>query len=140
MRVYAQPGDLTAYTGQPAPADAERLLRDASRMLDAEVLRYCWYDVDPDGYPSNSTVRESVRDAVCAQVAWWGELGDSTGAAAAGWGSVSIGSVSLSGGAGGAGGGGQRPPARQVAPQAGDVLRSPDLTPSIFVLGVVTSC
>ncbi|MEU5608451.1 hypothetical protein AB0H03_06785 [Streptomyces sparsogenes] len=138
MRVYATPAELATYTGQAAPADAERLLARASRMLEAEILRYCRYDVDATtGMPTNELVLAAIRDAVCAQVQWWGELGDSIGAVGAGWGSVSIGSVSLSGAASKPGG--SAPAARQVAPQAVDALRSPDLTPDIWAMGEVCS-
>ena len=137
-RVYANPAELAAYTGQAAPADADVLLARASRMLEAEVLRYCRYDVDAaTGMPTHELVLAALRDAVCAQVQWWGELGDSTGAIGAGWGSVSIGSVSLSGAA--SKGGGSMAAARQLAPQALDALQSPDLTPDIWRMGAVTS-
>ncbi|MFF5589728.1 head-tail connector protein [Streptomyces hygroscopicus] len=135
-RVYATAADYQQYTGQAPPADVDQLLARATRMLEAQVLRLCWYEVDTDGMPTNSTVLEAIGRAVCAQVQWWGELGDSIGAAGVGWGSVGIGSVSLSrsGSASGA-----ASAAREVAPQVGDELQSPDLTPDIFRLGAVCS-
>ncbi|MFI7315145.1 hypothetical protein [Streptomyces hygroscopicus] len=135
-RVYATAADLQDYTGQAPPDDAEQLLARATRMLEAQVLRMCWYDVDTDGMPTNPVVLEAIRRAVCAQVQWWGELGDSIGAAGVGWGSVGIGSVSLSrpGSASGS-----ESAAREIAPQVGDELRSPDLTSDIFRLGAVCS-
>lgn len=135
-RVYATPADYQSFTGQAAPADAEQLLAAATRMLESTVFRLCWYEVDADGMPSNTTVAAALRDAVCAQVAWWEELGDSVGAAGAGWGSVSIGSVSLSRPTAGTG---DSSAARQVAPQVWDVLTAPDLTPDILRLGQVVA-
>ncbi|GAA2825347.1 hypothetical protein RMN57_13240 [Kitasatospora sp. CM 4170] len=136
-RVYANPDDLTAYTGQPAPADATRLLTRASQMLDSQVLRACWYVADPTtGMPTDSLVLAAFRDAACAQVEWWQELGDSTGAAGVGWGGVKIGSVDLSRSVTSVSG--SDSPARQIAPQVWDALQAPDLTPDRFRLGAVT--
>ncbi|TMU98095.1 hypothetical protein [Streptomyces sp. DASNCL29] len=133
-RVYATAADYQGYTGQDPPADVDQLLARATRMLEAQVLRMCWYDVDADGMPTNATVLEAIRRAVCAQVQWWGELGDSIGAAGVGWGSVGIGSVSLSRSGSASG---SASAAREIAPQVGDELRSPDLIPEIFRLGAV---
>ncbi|WP_060880624.1 hypothetical protein [Streptomyces scabiei] len=136
-RIYATSAEYQTYTGQTPPTDIDQLLAGASRMLAAEVFRLCWYEVDEDGYPSNTLVREAFRDAVCAQVAWWGELGDSTGAAAVGWGSVRLGSAQLSRSVTATSG--SASPAREVAPAVWDALRSDDLTPDVFRLGAVSS-
>lgn len=135
-RVYATPADLQDFTGQAPPDDADQLLTRATRMLEAQVLRYSWYDVDTGGMPTNTLVLEAIRRAVCAQVQWWGEVGDSIGAAGVGWGSVGIGSVSLSRSGSSSG---SASAAREIAPQVGDELRSPDLTEDIFRLGAVCS-
>lgn len=136
-RVYATSTDLAAYTGSSAPADADALLAKASRMLDSAVFRLCWFQADGDGLPTDDLVTAAFRDAVCAQAAWWDQLGDSTGAQTAGWGTVQIGSVMMS-----------RSltataptdsPARQIAPEVWDVLRSPDLTPDRLWIGAVVS-
>jgi hypothetical protein len=125
-RVYATTTQLAEYLGAAPPTDAARLLADASRMLDALVLTYCRYDVDETtGMPTNPGVTTAIGRAVCAQVAWWGEVGDSIGAAGAGYGSVSIGSVSL--GATASASSGADSTARQIAPQVWDELRSPTL-------------
>lgn len=134
-RVYATSEQYEAYTGQTADADTDRLLRDASRMFDAEVFRACWFQVDETGMPTNAVVQEAFAAAVSFQVAWWGEVGDSTGASGVGWGNVRIGSVQL--GRSVTAVNGSDSPARQIAPQAWDALRSPDLTPDVFVLGAV---
>ncbi|WP_457028104.1 hypothetical protein [Kitasatospora sp. P5_F3] len=135
-RVYATSAQYATYTGLAPDADTDRLLGNASKMLDAEVLRLCLFEADTDGYPTNQLVIEAFRDATCAQVQWWGEVGDSTGAAGAGWGSVEIGSVKL--GRSVTAVNGAASPAREVAPQVWDALQSPDLTPDIFVLGAVS--
>lgn len=133
VRTYATPADL----GDPPPDDAEDLIARASRLLESRVLRYCWYEVDEDGLPTNTLVADAFRDAVVAQVRWWGELGDSTGALGAGWGSVSIGSVQLSRSVTNVSP--EASPARQLAPEATDALLSPDLTPDLFRAGEVAT-
>lgn len=136
-RVYATTTDLANYLGAAPPLDAARLLADASRMLDAQVLAYCRYDVvTATGMPSDTDVATAISRAVCAQVAWWGEVGDSTGAAGAGYGSVSIGSVSL--GATASASSGADSAARQIAPQVWDELRATNLCGRL-VLGAVSS-
>lgn len=140
IRVYATVAEYEAYPGgtSPAPAGTDIRLVQASRMLDRQVLRYCAYDVDSAGMPTHPLVIEALRDAVCAQVAWWGQVGDPSGADAVGWGSVSIGSVSL--GRSVTAVSGDDSPARQLAPAVWDALTSPDLTAAIFRMGAVTSC
>jgi hypothetical protein len=130
-RVYATAADYQTYTGQTPPADIARKLIDATRMLEAEVFRLCYYTVDDTtGLPTDTAVAQAFTDAVCAQVQWWVELGDQLGAIGVGWGEVRIGSVMLNRGDGQAA-------ARMVAPQALDALRSPDLTPEKFRIGMV---
>jgi hypothetical protein len=133
-RVYATSAQYEAYTGQTATADTDRLLLRASEMLDAQLLGVCWFQADEDGLPTDPVVQGAFEKAVCAQVEWWGEVGDSTGAAGVGWGSVRIGSVQL--GRSVTAVNGSDSPSRQIAPQAWDALRSPDLA-GRFVLGAV---
>lgn len=92
-RVYATPSDLVVYTGAAPPDDTRRLLLRASRLVEA-LTRCAVYDVDAEGLPTDAAVAAAFRDAVCAQVAWFDETGDSTGAAQQ-YQSVSIGSMSL---------------------------------------------
>lgn len=135
-RIYATAADYQSYTGQAPPVDIEARLGAASRFLDAAVFRLCWYRVDAaTGVPSNAMVLEAFRDAVCAQVEWGVDVGDTTGAAAVGWGSVEIGSVKL--GRSVTATTGDDAPGRQIAPAVWDSLRSPDLTPDLFMLGAV---
>jgi hypothetical protein len=135
VSTYATADDLAAYPGgSDVPADqVDVLLARAQRFLDRALFRYCWYQSNGDGVPTDTLVAAAFRDCVCAQVVWWSELGDSTGAVGAGWGSVSIGSVSMSGGP-------KTPadsPARQVAPEVADVLGAPTLTPDRLTVGLV---
>jgi hypothetical protein len=130
-RVYATAADYETYTGETPPADIDRLLQAASRMLDARVLAYCRYDVDDQGAPSDPDVAAAIGRAVCAQVFWWGEVGDSTGAAGVGYGSVAIGSVNL--GRSVTSVSGDDSAARQLAPQIADELRSPDLHDKLYI-------
>lgn len=137
-RVYADQAAYEAYTGAAAPTGVAQLLARASQFLDSRVFRLCVYDVAPDtGLPTNDLVTAAFSDAVCAQVQWWDELGDHTGAAGAGWGTVQIGTARL-GRTGGAVTGGDSP-SRQVAPAVWDALRNPDLTRDVLVLGEVTT-
>ncbi|WP_180989628.1 hypothetical protein [Streptomyces cahuitamycinicus] len=136
-RIYATSADYQEFTGQAPPSDIDALLAKASRFLEANVFRLCWYEVDADGYPSNATVRQAFREATCAQSEWFDEIGDSTGAAAAGWGSVSLGSAQLSRSVTNVSG--NASPARDIAPAVGDVLGSADLTCDIFQLGAVVT-
>lgn len=137
-RVYATAAQYQQYTGQTPPENIEILLADASRMLDRRVFRYCWYTVDSvTKLPTNALVAEAFAEAVCAQAEWGDEIGDTTGAAGAGWGSVELGSAKLSRSVTAVSG--SDAPGRQIADKVWDSLQSPDLTPDIFVLGVVTS-
>lgn len=135
-RIYATAADYQSFTGQTPPSDITALLADATRMLESSIFRFCLYEADEDGYPSNTVVRQAFREAVCAQARWFDDIGDSTGAAGAGWGSVSLGSAQLSRSVTSVSGASS--PAREIAPAVLDVLQAPDLTPDIFLLGVVT--
>ena len=135
-RTYATAADYLQYTGQTPPPDIEAVLARCSRFLDSQVFRLCLFEVDEDGYPANSVVRQAFADATCAQAQWWGETGDELGTAGL-WDSVKLGSLALSGRSSSSGGGSG---GREVAEAALEALRSPDLTPEVFVLGMVTQC
>lgn len=98
-RVYATVPELEAYTGQPAPANAVRLLARASRLVDRAMMA-ALYDTDASGYASDTDVRQGFRDAVCAQVEAWtnreAAAVDGGDPAAGPWTSVSAGSLSFS--------------------------------------------
>jgi hypothetical protein len=139
MTEYATADDLAAYPGGAAVSDTDApvLLARANRFLAANLFRLCWYQSDGDGIPTDATVAQAFTDAVCAQVVWWDELGDSTGAVGAGWGSVQIGSVNLSRSVTNVDA--SASPARQIAPEVIDILQSPDLTPDRLTIGLVIS-
>lgn len=76
-RVYATAAAYAEYSGQTPPADIDRLLARASELLDSEVLRSSWYDVDDTtGMPTDMQVLEAFSNAACAQVEFWGEVGE----------------------------------------------------------------
>ncbi|MFF5790250.1 hypothetical protein ACFY8P_35420 [Streptomyces sp. NPDC012693] len=138
-RVYATAAQYEDYTGvTPAPADIETRLRRASAFLDARVFSLCAYAVDDAGMPSVEAVLDAFADAACAQVEWGVDVGDVTGAAAVGWGSVEIGSARLSRSVTATSG--DEAPGRQIAPAVWDALRSPDMTPDLLVIGAVATC
>ncbi|MEU9002578.1 hypothetical protein [Streptomyces sp. NPDC048551] len=137
-RIYATAEQYEAYTGTTAPLDIDARLARASRFLDAQVFRLCVYAADPvTGLPTDSGVAAAFANAVCAQAEWGVEVGDVTGAAGAGWGSVEIGSVRLSRSVTAVSGADS--PGRQIAPAVGDALRDPSLTPARFRIGLVIS-
>lgn len=137
-RVYATEADYLNYTREAtAPDGLALLLTRATTFLEARVFRLCRYDADPGtGLPTHPLVLAAFRDAVCAQVDWWDELGDSKGTAGVGWGSVGIGSANLSRSVTKVDA--SASPARQVAPEVGDILSSLDLTEDVLELGAVT--
>lgn len=55
-------------TAAQAPDGAEMLLRHASMTI-RRATRNALYDIDADGYPTDSEVSAAFRDATCAQ-AW----------------------------------------------------------------------
>ncbi|MGY4990906.1 hypothetical protein [Streptomyces nigrescens] len=95
-RTYATPERLSAWTGQPAPADAERLLARASEDVD-DALLTAVYATDGAGMPTEPEVADALADATCAQVEYQLATGDDGTGTASRWDSVSIGPVSLSG-------------------------------------------
>ncbi|MFE3197167.1 hypothetical protein [Embleya sp. NPDC059237] len=122
--VYATTADLEAAwpsANLPIPADSDRLLADASAVLDTQVLLTAVYDADANGNPTDPVVIAAFAAATCALVRWWDELGDDLGTAAA-YASVSIGSVSLSRAATG-----QAAAGDEVPPRVWTLLRSPRL-------------
>ncbi|GGR80936.1 hypothetical protein GCM10010252_19310 [Streptomyces aureoverticillatus] len=126
-RVYATPEQLAAWTGKPAPADAERLLARASEDVDSALIRAV-YLTDDAGMPTNPTVIVAFRDAVCAQVEYQLATGsDGTGAADR-WDSVSIGPVAMSGRKDGP----QTPGEVDLAPRAHRALRRAGLLPGVI--------
>lgn len=85
MLIYATTAELAAdpwAITDPPPNVAAQLLHASSMVTTA--VRSSLYDVDVDGYPSDTAVRAGFRDATCAQVSAWIAAGiDPTAAAAA---------------------------------------------------------
>ncbi len=72
---YAQAADYKAFTGQAAPTDFDRLAMRASELIDNTVTE--WYQVDDvTGLPLYQTTADCMRDACCAQVEFWQEVGE----------------------------------------------------------------
>ncbi|GAA3237278.1 hypothetical protein [Streptomyces lavendulae] len=95
-RIYATPEQLTAWSGKPAPTDADRLLARASEDVD-DALATALYATDSAGMPTDPAVAAAFADAVCAQVEYQLAAGtDGTGADDR-WDSVSLGPLSMSG-------------------------------------------
>lgn len=95
QRMYAAPSDLGGepWNVELDEAVARALLRRASMVVD-ELTLTARYAVDDDGYPIDLTVSDALRDATCAQAAWFDETGDVSGAEAR-WQSMSLGTAAL---------------------------------------------
>lgn len=123
-QAYATPEQLAAWTGQPAPADAERLLARASEDIDSALLAAV-YPVDDVGNPLDAEIQIALREATCAQVEYQLAAGDDGTEAVGQWDAVSVGPVSLAGRStrtsttGGV----------ELAPRADRILRRAGLTP-----------
>lgn len=72
---YATPAQLADWLpdGQTV-AEPERLLRRASDVVDEAVTGT--FTVDDDGLPTDSDTAAVLRDAACAQVEHWLEVGE----------------------------------------------------------------
>jgi hypothetical protein len=121
---YATPADYRRVTGRTPPDDAIRKLVHASELLD-DLLIGAVYDVDANNLPTDATVIDAFRRAVCYQVEWEAATGDSLGVTTV-YPSVSIGSVSLSRGGGAASSGS---PYDRAAPRTLSVLRTAGVLP-----------
>ena len=106
---YATAEDLAAWLGKNPPADAGRLLTRASSLLDSSV--YVSFAVDDSGLPCDAGVAAVLRDAVCAQVEFWLEVGEEHDVDGGAGSLVSVGGLSI-----------QRP--KRLADRALDALRT----------------
>lgn len=110
---YATTAELAAWLGTDPPADAERQLRRASELLDATV--YGAYSVDSvTGLPADPDAAAVLRDAACAQVEFWVEVGEAHDFDGGAGGQISIGGLAM------------RRPSR-LADRALDLLRTAGL-------------
>lgn len=73
---YATLDDLAAYLGTEPPPGAQKMLRDACDLLDANPLINASYQVDTGGNPTDVAVQAALRKATCQQVEWWIQTGD----------------------------------------------------------------
>jgi hypothetical protein len=80
LPVYATVGEFMEFLDpDPVPANAARLLKNASRRLDA-LLVGARYDTDTDGMATDAAVVALFREAVCLQAQYIADLGDESGA------------------------------------------------------------
>ena len=94
QRQYATPTEFSIWdadTEYTTPGNG--VLRRASGVIDT-LTRHSYFVANAAGTPTDTDVLDVFRDATCAQVAYWEETGDITGAEAQG-GSFSIGSVKI---------------------------------------------
>lgn len=99
--------------------DLTAAIRSASYRVRDE-LSTARFDVGQDGYPTDSDVVQAIMDATLAQLTFWAETGDITGAGVQSGGG-SILSVSLPGGSGTTDYASKQ--AARTAPAVGEVLR-----------------
>lgn len=99
VRSYATTTQLANFLHAAPPLDAVKLLERATTLLDSDFLKAAVYDVDDDGMPSDADVIAAFAEAACAQVEFWGEVGEETDISGPLQG-VQLGSVALQFGAG----------------------------------------
>lgn len=131
-RSYATLTDLAGWLMSEPPAGSARRLIRATEKID-QLLLGARYPVDDDGMPTDTDHITALKDAVCAQVEWWVETGDTTGSGVStSWDSVQIGSVSLSRKK--SGGASNSSPSQSVAPAAVAALHAVNLLPIRAIL------
>ena len=78
MLLFADSDDLERFTGedwtQEPPANAAALIRRASGMVQ-HAVRAARFHVGANGLPTDDDVLDALRDATCAQVAFWESSG-----------------------------------------------------------------
>ncbi len=81
MRVYASTSEFKSSPFHEGSDTTTADLIRASLKID-EVLAFSAvrYETDDDGYPVDSAVRILLRDAACAQIAYYRDTGDISGA------------------------------------------------------------
>lgn len=129
MRVYATVEEFADFLDpDPVPANAGRLLKNASRRLDSILMGAC-YDTDTDGMPTAPDVLDLFREAVCLQAQYIADLDDETGANA-NVSSQRVGDVSVTRAISAAGSGTPR-----VSPDMIELLRTSQLFPAYPTTG-----
>ncbi|GMA31599.1 hypothetical protein [Litorihabitans aurantiacus] len=128
MNVYATTTDLAS-----APWNLDLDERAAHALLTRATVKVrqltltAVYATDPDGRASDPAVVDALRDATCAQAAWFDETGDTGSGAAGRYNTMSLGSASLSGGGTGSGANTTAATA-QFSPEAVSILQNAGLT------------
>lgn len=122
-RVYASPSDLADWGVDLDQAEAARMLRRASALVENHTVT-ARYATDAEGMPTNERLVEAFRDATCAVVAWWEETGNASGAAGQ-YNEVSLGSLSL--GRAPASSGYSSTQAARISPEAVQILATAGL-------------
>jgi hypothetical protein len=125
QRVYATLADFEDFIDGDHEEESVEVvnakLRRASIVIDG-LTRRDVYDVDEDGYPTDATIADAFKEATCAQMAWWDDTDDVSGAGSQ-EGTVSIGSISLGASGRTAGNGAPAAAASRIAPEAIAILR-----------------
>lgn len=125
---YATLDDLTQYTGSEQAPGSERMLQRASDLLDVMLLNSI-FTVDAFDVPTDPVVLLALKNAACAQVEWWGALGDELGAME-GYQSMSLGPARLTRSGSGGSSSDPRSPEGRLAPRARDELIRAKLWPN----------
>lgn len=116
MKAYATDAEYLVFTGlTTAPDDIDRLLMRASELIDNTVTVAFAVD-DTDQLPTDTDVADAMRDAACAQVEFWSEVGEGNDIDGLAGTKVSAGSYS-----------GDRAPV--IAPRASRLLQNAGLVP-----------
>jgi len=129
MPRYAAPADLAAYTGTAVPPAGAEFTRQQGQLdraadLIARVTRTARMPIDSAGVPTITLARTAVARATCAQVAYWGEALDETGAGAL-YDSVKMAGVELTRAR--TSSGSRHPAGSRLAPAALDILTAAGL-------------
>src|SRR5690625_2474644 len=127
--VHATPTDLAAapWNLELDEATATARLTRAATIVRILTLTAV-YQVDGDGKPTDPAVTAALRDATCAQAAWFDETGDTGSGAASIYSTMSLGSARLSVGGGGSATNTTVAESR-YSPEAVQILQNAGLTP-----------
>ena len=114
MKAYATSVEYLTFAGSTtAPADIDRLLMRASELVDNTVTLAYAVD-DTDELPTDTDLAAALRDATCAQVEAWQEVGESNDVDGLAGVDISVGSYS-------------GPRAPKLAPRAFRILQNAGL-------------
>ena len=78
MDPYATTSDLSEFVGVAEgelPPDTDRLLKRASTLIDTIPTLIAFDIDDTTGIPTDGDVADAMKEAVCAQVEFWFEIG-----------------------------------------------------------------